>query len=540
MKKQMQFRRFGTMVGSSRNTVMTVETMKKWIDITSELGYNCLLLYMEDTYELKENPYFGYMRARYSQAELKEIDRYAGEKGMEVIPCIQTLGHLSSISRWPAYRQHMDTGDILLVGDEAVYQLIDQMFETMAECFSGKVVNIGMDEAHMLGRGKYYDQHGDRNHIEIMMEHILRVSEIGRKYGFTLTMWSDMFYKLATGGGYRDPGTQIDDAVKTQIPDNVELVYWDYYSTDRTHYRDMLLSSQKIRKDTWFAGGLWSWMGMAPHNGYSIDATKAAFEACLDTGVQDVFLTLWGGECSKYALLPSLYYAAELAKGNTDEESIKKGFAARFGISFDDFMLLDMPETPDGARDKVISASKYLLYNDCFCGLADSTLSGGENKQYEACAEILKKYSDHEEWGYLFTMEQALCEVLSVKAELGANTRAVYQNRCEDKEALAELIRDYQELQEKLQSFHKAYRNLWYKENKTFGFEVHDVRLGGLMQRMKSCAERLQDLYDGKIDSIEELETIQLDLSGNGNTFKKEHMKHMSWLQTVSTNMMLN
>lgn len=43
------FRRFGTMVDCSRGAVMTVDAVKKWIDITADLGYNTLMLYTEDT-----------------------------------------------------------------------------------------------------------------------------------------------------------------------------------------------------------------------------------------------------------------------------------------------------------------------------------------------------------------------------------------------------------------------------------------------------------------------------------------------------------
>ena len=76
------FQHFGTMLDCSRNAVMNVKSIKKWIDITCDLGYNTLLLYTEDTYEVDENPYFGYMRGRYSQEELMEIDQYASERGM--------------------------------------------------------------------------------------------------------------------------------------------------------------------------------------------------------------------------------------------------------------------------------------------------------------------------------------------------------------------------------------------------------------------------------------------------------------------------
>ena len=204
MENKICFRHFGTMLDCSRNAVMTVKSLKKWIDITTDLGYNTLLLYTEDTYEVEDNPYFGYMRGRYTQAELKEINDYALTKDMELIPCVQTLAHLNAIVRWAEYAPHIDTEDILLAGDEKVYELIDKIFASISKCFTSRIVNIGMDEAHMIGRGKYYDLHGDTDRFEILVNHLNRVADIGKKYGFSLIMWSDMFFRLATGGNYYD------------------------------------------------------------------------------------------------------------------------------------------------------------------------------------------------------------------------------------------------------------------------------------------------------------------------------------------------
>ena len=61
------------MIDCSRNAVASVESVKKWIDLTSSIGYNTLMLYTEDTYEVSGEPYFGYMRGRYSREELRGL-----------------------------------------------------------------------------------------------------------------------------------------------------------------------------------------------------------------------------------------------------------------------------------------------------------------------------------------------------------------------------------------------------------------------------------------------------------------------------------
>ena len=148
------FRRLGTMLDCSRNAVMTVEAVKKWIGITADMGYNALMLDTEDTYEVAGEPYFGYARGRYSKAELKELNACAASSGMELIPCIQTLAHLNAIARWPEYAPHMDVQDILLAEDERTYELIERMFETVAECFSSKCRRSDVQPADELHDGR--------------------------------------------------------------------------------------------------------------------------------------------------------------------------------------------------------------------------------------------------------------------------------------------------------------------------------------------------------------------------------------------------
>ena len=531
-------RRLGTMLDCSRNAVMTVDAVITWIGITAQLGYNTLMLYTEDTYEVPGEPYFGYARGRYSQAELKEIDACARANGMELIPCIQTLAHLNAIARWPEYREHMDAQDILLAGDERSYALIERMFETIAACFTSQCVHIGMDEAHLFGRGRYLDLHGAVDRTQALLDHLNRVAEIGARHGLELIMWSDMFYRLAAGGEYYAVDAQIDDSVGRKIPANVELVYWDYYTTDSARYDQMLKNHAAIKPGTWFAGGLWCWEGFAPHNGFSIRATEAALKACGDNGVRDMFFTLWGddgAECSRFALLPALFYAAQRARGNADLADIQRRFEAQFGVSWDTFLLLDLPGSPNDQKG-VVNSEKYLLYNDPLQGLLDSTLSGGEGERFARCARALEAAPETGRWDYLFRTQRALCRVLEVKAELGLRTRAAYHSG--DRGALAALLSDYQAAEERLEEFYEALRAQWDRENKRTGFEVQDIRLGGLGRRICHCRTILKDYLEGRLPRIEELEEPLLDFAGGGTALARRPVLFNNWRQTATANVL--
>ena len=530
------FRRFGTMIDCSRNAVMNVPTMKKWMDISASLGYSAVFIYIEDTYEIPEEPFFGYCRGRYTQAELRELDAYAKSKGLELIPCMQTLAHVNAITRWPTYWPIIDTGDILLAGEERTYELVDRMFASLASCLSTKVINVGMDEAEMIGRGKYYNKHGDRNKSQILIEHVQKICEIAKKYGFTLCMWSDMFFKLVVGEYYK--ATEINEEVRAQIPDNMQLCYWDYYSRDKKRYDGMMKAHAKIKDNTWFAGGLWSWIGFAPDNEFSMKATNASLSMCRKNNIQDVFLTMWGdngGECSKFSLLPALFYASEIAKGNNKKSDIKKKFQETFGISFDTFMNMDMKKGMRPGEDPV-NPDKYLFYNDPFTGIHDTTLVGNEGEIFKSFAKKLGKGKKHPEWGYLFTSMQALADFLSVKADLGVRTRKAYASK--DAGELADVIARYKLASKKLKAYHKAYKVQWFKENKPHGFDIQDMRMGGLMQRLESCRERLEAYAAGAVDCIPELEEKQLPFTVDGSEFKPQATLYNTYGGSSSANVL--
>ena len=145
----------GVMLDCSRNAVMRPEKVVEFATIISKMGYNTLMLYTEDTYEVENQPYFGYRRGRYSIKELREMDEACAKIGVTLTPCIQTLAHLNCIFKWEnAYRDILDTADILMAGEEKTYQLIDDMFASLSKALRTRTIHIGMDEAYMVGLGK--------------------------------------------------------------------------------------------------------------------------------------------------------------------------------------------------------------------------------------------------------------------------------------------------------------------------------------------------------------------------------------------------
>ncbi len=531
----MNFKKFGLMLDCSRNSVLNVKTVKEWIDLMSDLGYNALLLYTEDTYEVKGQPNFGYLRGRYTAEEIKEIDKYAIQKGVELIPCIQTLAHLNAIYRWKEYEKIRDIHDILMVGEEETYALIEDMFKSLSENFTSRIVNIGMDEAHALGKGRYYKKNGFVEEKEIFLSHLNRVCKIAEKYNFEVIVWGDMFMKIS-GNQWWGGGPPITDEIRALVPNNAEIVYWDYYATSQEKFSKRMQLYSTVKQGIWYAGGAWTWRGFSPYNKFSINSIIPSLKAAEENNVDKVIYTLWGdngAECSKYTMLPSIYTAAAYVKGITDMDEIKKGFEEKFGIAFDEFMLLDLPDTANDfgcgtEHTDNVNPEKYMLYNDLLLGTLDSTVAKGDGERYLKCAEKLEKNVSHEKYGYLFKTLADLCRVHSEKIELGYDIYWAYKNN--DKEELAVLRDRCLTVVELVDKFFNSLKTQWYNESKPFGFDVQDIRWGGLKQRVLHCHTVLDDYINGRIETIEELDVK------NPIELKGTPIIENNWQTTVSIN----
>ncbi len=524
------YEHFGVMLDCSRNAVMKPQQVMKMIDYLVKLGYNTLELYCEDTLEVSGEPYFGYLRGRYTADEIKAIDAYAAERGVELIPCVQTLAHYTNAVKNERFYEITDVNDILLIDDEKTYEFLDRVFASLAANFTSRHVNIGMDEAHMVGLGRYLDLHGFSDRFEILNRHLRRVAEICEKYGFKPHMWSDMFFRLMLHGEYHGKGLHVPKEVRDSVPENVELTYWDYYSWDADLYDEMFKSHEEFGREIWFAGGAWCWNGFAPLHSVSFRSMKPAMLNVEKHRIKHVLITMWGDngkECSFFSLLPTLYAIRRYADGVNDDAQIRREFDKQFDLKFDDFMLLELPNLRKGKEtmDRIEDPCKSLLYNDCFLGLLDTEVErAGEIPYGEYAQKIAEAIPRAGEFGYIFDTLSKLCSALELKYDLGVRTRRAYKSG--DKNQVKQIAADYRETVRRVEIFYQAFAALWQRENKPFGFEVQDIRFGGLIQRLKSCQARLELYADGKLEKIEELEENILDLRKDGN-FQHNFYRHL-------------
>lgn len=501
-----QLKTFGIMLDASRNAVMTVEHFQSWLRQLALLGYNMAMLYTEDTYQLPGEPYFGYMRGGYSLEEIRAIDDCAAILGIELIPCIQTLGHMEQSLQWDAYADVRDDWHVLLVDEDKTYRLIEKMLDFWRHAVRSRRIHVGMDEAFGMGRGRFLDLHGYEPGRSIFERHLQRVRDLCRNHDFRPMIWADMYKGFAGQGG----GAGTDG-----MPEEVEPVFWAYTSDNKQFYLDGIERNRSAGLEPLVATGLWIWGSFWCNYGKSMKAVVPCLEACREAGLKEVFVTLWGDDgayCNCDSALPGLCRIADEAFGNADGgDAMDRIFAAICGGDAKIARIaagLDRVEPKCEIHAHSAAATwddplmaKYLREQEARRGDAVLTYLAD---YYATLAEKLRPY-DGETAGGDIGYAYSLARFLSAKIRFRLDLKTAYEKR--DLPGLAELgEKRIPEILALLRDFATRFRDQWLRSNKPFGMVGMQIRIGGQAARWEEAARELRELAEGKIAAIPELE----------------------------------
>jgi len=519
-----QFNMNGPMFDMAQgNAALNYDSLKKLIVQLAIMGLNTLMLYCEDTYEVKEQPYFGYMRPKYLEDELRLLDDYAYKLGIEMIPCIQTLAHMQDALRWKCFHPIRDYEACLLVGKDETYDFVRDLITAASRPFRTKKIHIGMDEAFKLGTGTFLKEYGYKPTIEIMKQHLERVMEIVKEMGLEPMMWDDMFFSTFGTKKYFQPGAIIPQETKDAVPEGMTCVYWDYYRLKQDQYEAAMLTHKQLCDKVIYAGGVWTWKGYSLSWSKTRRATEAALNACKKTGIKNIIMTTWGDNGTE-CLIPTTYIGCQLFAEHgyseqIDYDKLAKRFKFVCGGNVSDFALLEYldrnPQNEQFDDPSNYNASKYLMWQDILTGLADNNIQGyALNDHYSALAEKIKDaVGKNGQFDSVFEFNYKVAYTLALKAEMGLRVTKAYKDG--DKELLRALAeKELPELRERVAELWECHRTNWFKFNKPFGWDIMDMRYGSLTARINSAIIQLNQYLNGETQRIEELEQERLPLHG--------------------------
>jgi len=406
------------------------------------------------------------------------------------------------------------------------------MIQTITSPLRSKKIHIGMDEAHGVSEGRYRQLFGHKDSCQVFTDHLKKVNEICAKMGLRPMIWSDMLFCLAAKnnslGGYYDSNTPVSPELVQSIPPEIELVYWDYYHTTPAPYINKINQHRELNyKSPAMASGIWTWSRFWTALPFSMETIAASMAAIKDpqSGVKDALTTIWGdegNECDIWSALPGILFYSEHAysphKAKIDEEFLKTKFLAICGGSLDDFVLAskldDLQDDAQFVDDKARftpNLSKWLFWEEPFFSILSPQYAGHDlERHYEAVAGWMEagiqRVGGEEDGVSEYPMNARLelprliGKMLALKCHLRERLVQAYANNQRD--LLLDLAGSHPDsrlsrLRALCDQTWKYHRDLWMSMYKPFGWEVLELRYGGLRARLESMQERLQGYLEG-------------------------------------------
>ena len=152
------------MLDVSRGKVPTLATLHALVDLCVRLKLNVLMLYVEHTFRFRRHPEIGAGASPLDAASLRELDAHAAACFVDLIPSLQSLGHMERILSIPRYAPLAETERrwTLSPAEPGSYALLADLYDEFLPNFRSALVQrelrralrprAGEDRASARGR----------------------------------------------------------------------------------------------------------------------------------------------------------------------------------------------------------------------------------------------------------------------------------------------------------------------------------------------------------------------------------------------------
>jgi len=324
---------------------------------------NTAVFEFEDKFQYSTHPVLSAPGAL-THEQVKELVNTARKYYIEIVPLVQTLGHVSFIAKHPEFydlREVPKSNWQLCPLKPRTLGLIRDMVTEMLDVLEpAKYFHIGGDEARELGMGAECRQKwGDKAAVESYKLWLNFVCDLLKKRGKTAIVWDDMFLR------------HFNATDMARMPDNLIYMRWDY---DAGKFLDRDKLVLKLGYPVWIATSAQTMTPTFPDQRLRVYNNANFIPDAVSLGVKGVLNTAWEDE----GIHPETYWigfvcSAEYSwsgkKPTTPEFNAKffplfygrsqnrmaeaygalseKGFLRRENGWTKEFWALDLPPLPD-------------------------------------------------------------------------------------------------------------------------------------------------------------------------------------------------
>ncbi len=321
----------GYMLDISRGKVPTLEDLCGYVDRLAELKYNQLQLYVEG---------FSFAYPSYTEVwkdatpitgeEIRYLDSYCEERGIELVPNQNSLGHMAAWLARDEFRHLAETeqgmefmGSAMPIStldamDPASLDFVTSLMDDMMPYFHSDKFNVNLDEPFELGKGKNKALAEEKGDAYLYMDYLKRLQERVAARGKHMYMWGDI---LANHPETFD-----------ELPEDVTVLDWGYEAFSPFEEHAAALQEKHVPFILCPGTSVWTTLTGRTDNmmGNILNAAKAA----IAHEGEGVLVTAWGdGGHLEYEPLSdgAIAYAASCSWGclDTTEDEVS-GYLNRY------------------------------------------------------------------------------------------------------------------------------------------------------------------------------------------------------------------
>ena len=282
----------GFMLDVSRCRVPTQAELLRLISALGALRANQLQLYVEHTFAFAGHEEAWRDASPLTPADIAELDRACAEAGIELVPNLNTFGHMERWLRHPRYRGlaecpegwvHPLTGEFkefpgTLRPDTASLDFVRGLLADYLPNFSSRQVNIGGDEPWELGQGFSRAEVAAQGKHRVYLGHLRKLCELAGTEGHTVQFWGDILLE--------------DLDLAQEAPTGTVPVVWGY---DAGHPFDAQCGRlRELGRRYLVAPGTSTWQSFTGRLENALANQREATEAAHRHGAEGILLTCWG------------------------------------------------------------------------------------------------------------------------------------------------------------------------------------------------------------------------------------------------------
>lgn len=462
----------GYMLDISRTKVPTMATLKEMIKSLSRLRYNSIQLYMEHTFAFAEHERVWADFSPMTSEEIMELDAYCHEYFMELVPNLNSFGHLNRFLRFEEYR-HLAECDPpfihisgmpmqgVLAPNDAALKFMEKLYKEFLPNFTSRKINIGCDETVELGKGRSREICEKKGEQKVYLEFLNKLNSLAGKEGFAVEFWGDIIVK--------------SPELIPLLPKGITGLVWGYEPT--SPFDKNTEAFKKAGIDFLVCPGASTWGALLGRVRVMVENIRNGVVNCQKNGGRGLLLTDWG-DGGHHQYLPISFPGITMAGGISwnvkakVEEDLSRGIAFAF-----------LPDAPDGEKIGDFLWEIGTVNDDFTERDGNSTPFGNlfaahprRKKSQEWClynrlkiADVKKAIAHIEK--LLVTLRQNPFSCALINAELENNLRLARVALLFIKRAIADKTWDQGAWKDELRHVIACHRDLWLARNRPGGLQ---------------------------------------------------------------------